>query len=186
MAQNECMIPLLMAGADVNARDNSRHTPLFYAAFRSKAHSFFAVLLKFNAQINLYDTCNNNTIEHYIVGIYNRRFSTQLDEKNIRKSILLMFAAGEFIQKSVVKFVKIITKRHSVNVLAHLTCSKTELCLMHLCRERIRMHLLNLDPHRHLFNRIPQLGLPSLLTDYLLYNAVLPSTDHSDNEEAED
>ena len=182
MAQKTCMIPLLMAGADVNARDNSGYTPLFHAAFRPKALSFVAVLLKSNAQINLYNNDNKNAIENYILKVYSRlnRSSTQLDEDKSRESILLMFAAGEFIQESVVKHVKEETKTHAVNILADLACS---LCLMHLCRERIRMHLLNLDPHTHLFNRIPQLGLPSLLTDYLLYNVVLPNTG---NKEAED
>lgn len=45
--------------------------------------------------------------------------------------------------------------------------------LKHLCRDAIRKHLIELDPHQHLFGRIPQLGLPSLLTRYLLYNVSL-------------
>ena len=42
--------------------------------------------------------------------------------------------------------------------------------LKHLCRMAIRKHLLKLDPHTHLFDRVPKLGLPFLLTDYLLFN----------------
>ena len=45
--------------------------------------------------------------------------------------------------------------------------------LKHICREAIRKHLLNLDPHTHLFVRVPKLGLPSLLNEYLLYNMSL-------------
>ena len=34
----------------------------------------------------------------------------------------------------------------------------------------IREHLLELDPHTHLFYRVPRLGLPDVVTDYLLFN----------------
>ena len=42
--------------------------------------------------------------------------------------------------------------------------------LKNLCRKPIRKHLMELNPHLHLFNRIPQLPLPKILTDYLLYD----------------
>ena len=42
--------------------------------------------------------------------------------------------------------------------------------LKDLCRRTIRKHLLKLNPREHLFGRIPQLGLPSLLSKYLLYH----------------
>ena len=39
-----------------------------------------------------------------------------------------------------------------------------------LCREAIRKQLLEEDPHgENLFTRIPKLGLPSIINDYLLY-----------------
>ena len=58
-----------------------------------------------------------------------------------------------------------------------------ELTLMELSIEAIRNHLLKLDPHTHLFGRVPKLGLPSLLTEYLLYGASLD--DDSDNDAAD-
>ena len=45
--------------------------------------------------------------------------------------------------------------------------------LKSICRKAIRRHLLLLNPHQHLFNRIPQLGLPSILDKYLMYNVSL-------------
>ena len=48
-----------------------------------------------------------------------------------------------------------------------------QLGLKHICREVIRKHLLSLDPHTHLFGRVLRLGLPSSLTEYLLYNQTL-------------
>ena len=50
---------------------------------------------------------------------------------------------------------------------------KENLDLKHLCREAIRKHLIDVDPHENLFVRIPQLGLPSLVVDYLLYDCSL-------------
>ena len=59
--------------------------------------------------------------------------------------------------------------------------------LKHLCREAIRKHLLKLDPHTHLFDRVPRLGLPSLLTEYLLYDMSLdvPAEDEDGNDKDE-
>ena len=55
-----------------------------------------------------------------------------------------------------------------------------EFSLKHLCRETIRKHLLDIDPLENLFGRIPQLGLPSSLTVYLLYSLSLD--DDADND----
>ena len=49
--------------------------------------------------------------------------------------------------------------------------------LHHHCRVAIRRHLLKLDPHEHLFFRIPRIGLPSLLAKYLLYDTSLDEND---------
>ena len=45
--------------------------------------------------------------------------------------------------------------------------------LKHICREAIRKHLLELDPHQHLFGKIPLLGQPEIIQEYLLYNETL-------------
>ena len=51
--------------------------------------------------------------------------------------------------------------------------------LKHQCREVIIKHLIDLDPHSHLFGRISQLPLPSALKSYMLYNVSL-EVDESD------
>ena len=56
-----------------------------------------------------------------------------------------------------------------------------KLQLKHICREAIRKHLLELDPHRHLFGRISKLGLPKRITEYLLFNEFLNEVDSSDD-----
>ena len=45
--------------------------------------------------------------------------------------------------------------------------------LAELCRTKIRKYLLDLDQHTNLIFRIPQLGLPTSLTEYLLYDISL-------------
>ena len=47
----------------------------------------------------------------------------------------------------------------------------------------IRKHLLKLDPHQHLFKRVPKLGLPSALSRYLLYNVALQVIDEGEKYE---
>ena len=78
---------------------------------------------------------------------------TGLLEQNVR---LLLDAAGQQMttsQRNNKKFLKDTLHGH--------------------CREAIRRHLLNLDPHENLFLRIPRLGLPSLLAKYLLLDLSL-------------
>ena len=51
--------------------------------------------------------------------------------------------------------------------------SFSELSLKRQCRLTIRGHLLDLDLHENLFNRVLRLGLPQRLARYLLYNVSL-------------
>ena len=47
-----------------------------------------------------------------------------------------------------------------------------EIRLMNICREAIRKHLLQMSDV-NLFSRIPKLGLPTMLSQYLLYDVFL-------------
>ena len=77
-------------------------------------------------------------------------------KKKQKEIIALMFGAGEMFERSFVgQFVEL------------------EFCLKVACRDAIRKHLLDLNSHEHLFNRIPRLGLPHSLSDYLLYHTSL-------------
>ena len=55
-----------------------------------------------------------------------------------------------------------------------------------LCREAVRKHLININPTQNLFERIPQLKLPGIVTEYLLYNVSLDESDDERDEEDED
>ena len=45
----------------------------------------------------------------------------------------------------------------------------------------IRIQLLHVDPHKHLFGRVPRLGLPSSLTKYVLYDQTLRENENDND-----
>ena len=57
--------------------------------------------------------------------------------------------------------------------------------LKSLSRDVIRNHLLELDRHANLFTRIPQLGLKSEPSQYLLYNVSLDEDFKSETNETQ-
>ena len=85
-------------------------------------------------------------------------------------SIMLLCAAGEMISPS-------------VPTPECLKFEDLQLQLQHICREAIRKHLLDLDPHSNLFCRIAGLGLPAKMKEFLLYGV---SLDDEDEEEKDD
>ena len=88
---------------------------------------------------------------------------------------MLLFVAGEKIQSENVR--KVILDFGFIESLQKPN-------LMNITRCSIRDHLLALDPHTHLFGRVPKLGLPTALTRYLLYDQTLDDEDgdkHDDN-----
>ena len=58
-----------------------------------------------------------------------------------------------------------------------------ELCLKHKCRNVTRKNMIDASPV-NLFHRVPQLGLPSMLSEYLLYNVSL-DTKYEDEDPVE-
>ena len=76
--------------------------------------------------------------------------------------LLLLSAAGEMIDNSqLAKVVPPDCLHQQLDDKMHMK---------RMCRNAIREHLLHLDPHSHLFDRIPQLRLPSSLNRYLLFD----------------
>ena len=80
-----------------------------------------------------------------------------------KDAIILLFAAGEWNAEGV-KTAELLLPSH-----------ETAFRLEHICRDTIRKHLLHLDSHSNLFGRVPRLGLPSTLTDFMLYSQSLES-----------
>ena len=166
-----CTQLLLKAGIDVNIRHDMGETALLWAieervevieegdrvtllydATKDAHHNdsiLTAILALLKAGIVI------NTPPESLLSRYLRIYKGQ-EKKDI---VLLLAAAGKKIDESTVESPRYMQPK--------------ETSLKHLCREAVRNHLLNLDPHTHLFGRVPRLGLPSLITDYLLYNVSL-------------
>ena len=147
--------------ADVNGEDNEVDIENEQnAASRIKCTK---MLLQSGVEINLVNKKHLNALRSYI--------SNCEDENKLpdRTMVLLLYAAGETLDSIPVDRI------HLLNYL-----QEREISLKNICRYVIRKHLLDLDPHTHLFGRVPRLGLPRSLSDYLLYGQSLRSDSSSD------
>ena len=170
---------LMDLGANVNISDNKGFTPLMLAArfccrlqdmirtgcstteiASEKAGAIERIcrLFRAGAQIGRKDHLGRNSLQ----------VSLQSHQEEVKDIQMLLFAAGETLDGPIVSV-------EHIDIPEYFTELKENLDLKHLCREAIRKHLIHLDPHGHLFWRIPQLGLPSLVTEYLLYDCSLES-----------
>ena len=73
----------------------------------------------------------------------------------------LLFAAGDVLDENY------------PNIPEFLKLEEPDIQLQSICRKAIRKHMIRVNPHLHLFARIPELGLPTPLTEYLLYDVEL-------------
>ena len=113
------------------------------------------LLLKAGAHINRFNMFYQNALDEHFTNC-----------KPPRKEIaMLLFASGEMSELT--------AGQDDVEVPEYVVNSHLKLCLKHLCREAIRHHLIDLNSRLHLFSRIPELGLPPLLNEYLLYEQSL-------------
>ena len=121
-------------------------------------------LLKAGAQIGRLNHHGNNSLQG----------SFKQNQKKVYYFQMLLYAAGEALDGPTVVVYNFIRRRYvHINIPKYFTELKENLDLKHLCREAIRKHLIDLDPHEHLFGRILQLGLPSIVTEYMLYDCSL-------------
>ena len=148
------------AGADVNATDKEGNTPLIIASGRSLPGQVecLKVLLISGAKVNLFNNKKLNALCHHI------NKSKDWNKPPDRTMVLLLYAAGETLDCITIDE----DDENTSCVLDYL--DKREINLKEMCRERIRKHLLQLNLHQCLLNKIPELGLPTLITHYLLYN----------------
>ena len=107
------------------------------------------MVLEAGARINMRNKTGRNALTIHI----------EENETIHHETAMLLYAAGERLEN---KHIDTLDK------------NLKSLRLEHLCREAIRKHLIDLDPHDHLFTRIPRLDLPHL-TSYMLYGLSIES-----------
>ena len=183
---------LLCAGADVNAADCYGNTALMAAAgcgavpsyhllrktgaqtrvlsqmtslksdnlklvdMQSDSLKCVKLLLRAAIKINQSNKFGENALQYYLLN-----FKSTSEEV-----AMMLFAAGEKLNKKLKE-----------SIACGMTYApeplKEAICFKSACREAIRNRFLELDPDSHLFDRIPQLALPSLLKSYLLFGISL-------------
>ena len=161
-----CMDLLLTSGADVHNTGYACHGNT--ALMLVKEKECCRLLLKYHTQINRRDRYGQNALRIYM-----------MNASPINEDICsLLFAAGETTPET-------FTRWHyypfrEIRVADYLPQINMKFDLKHLCREAIRKHLLKVDRHTNLFDRVPRLGLPKSLTEYLLYYMSLDSSSQQD------
>ena len=149
----KCVDLLLTSGADVNVVGSGGNTCLMQAA-GVNALECASSLIKAGVIVNKRNDRSENALMLLL-----RTPNCQGGKEELTK---LLFAAGEKIDGTTYSVPECIMKKMD-----------SVLNLQHLCRETIRKHLISIQPHVHLFGRLPQLELPSSLIKYLLYDSSL-------------
>ena len=151
---DKCVEQLIEAGADVNIKNNNGDMAITWAVLRGRIKSV-KLLIEAGAHVNI--SCLDD-----------KNQSLPLLNKQKRMNILLLlFSAGQNLSAVPKKYLEEIFP-------------ETELSLKNICRKSIRNHLLQMS-NVNLFVRVPRLGLPSILTDYLLYDQTLDGDDDNDD-----
>ena len=150
---------LIDAGADVNHKYNNSKSALFLAAENFHT-TCMKLLIKKGAEV----TCVKDSVPHCLNHLSPRH------QKAMGKPYWLLLAAGVDSP-----FLNLLFPKASL-----IYPPQEEMSLMHQCRQLIRKHLLQMSPV-NLFVQVPQLELPTLLQEYLLFNAALDDNDDDDD-----
>ena len=169
--QAACVKLLMKEGADVNFEGKEGDTILSYAlkansndcmkmlieaGADSSGHTLICKIIKENCHLKekqiknlLYaGACLNTGLQNALI--------TCLQQDEDEELALLLFAAGEELVADEIEDVPDVLK------------PPEQMSLMHLCRDMIRTHLLEIS-NVNLLVRVPKLGVPSQLVEYLLY-----------------
>ena len=132
------------------------------------------VLLSAGALVNIRNSSGKNALEYYLTESRPLR----RPRKNV---MILLYAAGEKVNPVTVgtpDWFRMQNGEKEFDIDTYLELTHSKLCLRHMCREKIRTRLIEMNPYLHLLERIPRLGLPSMLTSYLLFHVNL--NEHAD------
>ena len=147
---DKCVELLVEAGADVNKQYRNGTTAV-NAALRRQNTRCLKLLLRAGAGVNKSRADMNNWGDYEHLFGFNRHID------------VVLYIAGTKIdlpQSKVPGYLKKLMKKPS------------GISLIHICREAIRNHMISVSCV-NLFHRVPRLGLPSTLQEYLLLNTSL-------------
>ena len=113
-----------------------------------------------------------NSLQICIVEV-NKWKTTRPEVHNLQK---LLYVAGERLDDPTIPAIDVHTNavKH-VKIPEYFEELKQILEMKHICRQAVRKHVIDANPHENLFRRIPKLGLPSIVTEYLLYDCSMDS-----------
>ena len=122
------------------------------------------LLLRAGAHVNKTNRSGKNAVTLHFTGT----------EPVNKQALLLLLAAGERLKtRRLAGYPLTWDKNYSHVVIPdHLMYKRNSLGLKHMCRDVIRKHLVKVS-NVNLFTRAPRLGLPSVLTSYILYDVSL-------------
>ena len=195
LGQTKCVDALIKAGADVNLKSDSGDTPLIMATDLSNAYEILKLLVDAGADVNITDSdgntallstmglVDNTSIRQQVklllragakINVFNIRNRNAIHQyvhscnmwyhSPDRTMVLSLFVAGESTAG--------IKMEYGLDIEPGVTDNQGQptISLKHTCRETIRNYLLKLDNHENLFIRVPRLGVPDSVSEYLLYN----------------
>ena len=200
--QTKCVDLLIKSGADVNHVNTKLSTALMKAAGNGM-DKIKTVISNRNRNINgrNYSSTHNTNYSKVAVhssihcvklllvaGVHvnkvNKAGFTALKcgiaqhEEDTKELAMLLFAAGDTLDGTTVINGTAAPSVSNFKIPEYLleVMDPQEMCLMDMCRRTIRKHLQQMN-HLNLFCVMPSLRIPSLLTNYLLYNRSLTCSD---------
>ena len=182
----KCADILLRAGADVNIVDRNGDSVMFelmmdcfppISKIQQITTKCFRLFLAAGANVNVANNQGETILEQI----------KKVSLRNLELGVKLLLAAGQTMVQtgpsSSLFSSSFLSSKSVKRVLRSMM--EAEPNLKHLCRAAIREHLLHLDPHENLFQRIPRLELPALWQSYLLYWQTLDDDDDDDDDDDE-
>ena len=156
-----CLRLLLDAGADVNQISQKGLTVLF-AASDSDVWCI-SRLIQAGAPVNHYDRSNLNALQNFV-----KKHGSNKEDLG-----LLLYASGEVFRGPKKRRLRR-GRRNTSNMevpkyLKQEEDPETTQNLDQICRKVIRKQFLDLNQHRNLFHRIPELPLPTCIILFLLF-----------------